>query len=273
MHSKKRVLVIEDDPDVVIFVKDSLEYMDFDVLVARDGLKGLEKARTEKPDLVILDVMMPEMDGYEVCRRLRADIKTQRLLILMLTAKGKTQDKVKGLDIGADDYLAKPYELEEFERRVKALLRRTSSKDDKFTGDEIPTLFLSYAHADAQQVEKLYQVLTRQGYKPWMDKHDIAGGEVWRHAIDVAIDQSELFVPILSNNSVDRRGMIIVEIKKALEKWRGMKPSDIYVIPVRLDDCPIPELIQDIQVIDWIAGKGKAKLFKAIDVAMKRRNQ
>jgi CheY-like chemotaxis protein len=273
MDSKNRILVVEDDPHVVIFVTDTLEYMGFEVLVARNGIEGLEKAKKEKPNLVILDVMMPEMDGYEVCRRLKADTKTSRLPILMLTAKGQIQDKVRGLDIGADDYLAKPYDKDEFESRVKALLRRTVTKDDKSTVDTKPNLFLSYARSDAQPVEKIYQALSRQGYKPWMDIHDIAGGEDWLHAINTAIDRSELFVPILSNNSVNRRGMIVKEVQRALDKWRGMLPGDIYVIPIRLDDCPIPELIQHIQVLNWEAGRGKSKLFKAIDVAMKRRNQ
>jgi DNA-binding response OmpR family regulator len=273
MNSKKRVLVVEDDPHVVIFVADTLEYMGFVVFVARNGIEGLAEARKEKPDLVILDVMMPEMDGYEVCRRLKADVKTQRLPILMLTAKGQIQDKVKGLDIGADDYLAKPYDKEEFESRVRALIRRTSDESDKPISDAVPSLFLSYARADVQIVKKIYQVLSRQGYKPWMDVHDITGGEDWLHAINTAIDKSELFVPILSNNSVNRRGMIIKEMQRALEKWRGMLPDDIYVIPIRLDDCPFPELIQHIQILDWDGGKGKSKLFRAIEVAMKRRNQ
>lgn len=273
MNSNKRILVVEDDPRVVIFVTDTLEYMGFVVLIARNGIEGLEKAKKEKPDLIILDVMMPEMDGYEVCRRLKTDRKTEHLPILMLTAKGQIQDKVKGLDIGADDYLAKPYDKEEFESRVKALLRRTSEKTDKSAADKKPMLFLSYARADVEQVDKIYQVLFRQGYKPWMDVHDITGGEDWIHAINIAIDKSELFVPVLSNNSVNRRGMIIKEIQRALEKWRGMLPDDIYIIPIRLDDCLIPELVQHLQVLDWEAGKGKNKLFQAIEVAMKRRNQ
>ncbi len=273
MTSKKRILVVEDDPHVVIFATDALEYMGFEVLIARNGIEGLEKVKKEKPDLIILDVMMPEMDGYEVCRRLKADPKMSHLPILMLTAKGQIQDKVKGLDTGADDYLAKPYDKDEFESRVKALMRRTSKNTDESVVDTPPTLFLSYARTDGQSVEKIYQMLSRQGYKPWMDLHDITGGEDWLHAINVAIDKSELFVPILSNNSVNRRGTIIKEVQRALDKWRGMLPNDIYVIPIRLDDCPIPELIQHIQVLDWEEGRGKSKLFKAIDVAMKRRNQ
>ena len=127
MGAKSRILVVEDDPKVVIFVEDNLEHMGFEVLIARNGLEGLKKARKEKPDLLVLDVMMPEMDGYEVCRRLKADPKTWQIPILMLTAKGQLRDKVKGFDLGADDYLPKPYEKAEFEARVKALLKRSTS--------------------------------------------------------------------------------------------------------------------------------------------------
>ncbi len=143
---------------------------------------------------------------------------------------------------------------------------------DKPMSHTTPSLFLSYARADLQHVEKIYQMLIVQGYKPWMDVHDILGGEDWHRAINIAIDKCELFVPVLSNNSVNRRGMIVKEVRRALDKWNGMLPSDIYVIPLRLDDCPIPELVQHLQVVDWEAGKGKNKLFNAIDVAIKRRN-
>jgi DNA-binding response OmpR family regulator len=122
-----KILVVEDDPDIVIFVTDCLEYLGFQVLNARNGIEGLKKAREEKPNLLILDVMMPEMDGYEVCHKLKSDPETWQMPILMLTAKGQLQDKVKGLDIGADDYLAKPYQKAELEARVKALLRRSIS--------------------------------------------------------------------------------------------------------------------------------------------------
>lgn len=126
MMATKRILVVEDDPKVVVFLEDGLTFMGYEVLIARDGVSGLYKAQKEKPDLVILDVMMPKMDGYQVCEHLRNNPKTKDIPILMLTARGQQRDKVKGLNIGADDYLPKPYNKAEFEARVKALLRRTS---------------------------------------------------------------------------------------------------------------------------------------------------
>src|SRR6185369_10166446 len=124
MSKKSGVLLVEDDPNVVIIVSDVLEHMGLEVVIARDGLEGLRLAIEKKPDLIILDVMMPEVDGYEVCRRLRADLQTRHIPILMLTAKGQEQEKADGLNTGADAYLAKPYAKAVFEAHVKALLRR-----------------------------------------------------------------------------------------------------------------------------------------------------
>ena len=217
--NKKKILIVEDDPSVVVFAVDNLEYMGYDVTVARNGKDGLNRANSLKPDLIILDVMMPEMDGFEVCQSLKSKTETKDIPILMLTAKGQVQDKVKGFSVGADDYLPKPYEKDEFEARVKALIRRTKSNYHKDSVDllQSPLIFLSYARSDIQQVENLYNLLSDKGYQPWMDLHNIRGGEDWLHAIYSAIDECQFFIAILSNNSVNRRGVIMKELKKALD--------------------------------------------------------
>ncbi len=125
--TKPKILIVDDDPRVVVFVVDQLEHLGYQVLVARDGKQGLIMAQTKKPDLIVLDVMMPEMNGYQVCHRLKSASETEHIPILMLTAKGQIQDKVRGFDKGADDYLPKPYDRAEFEARVKALLKRSMS--------------------------------------------------------------------------------------------------------------------------------------------------
>jgi DNA-binding response OmpR family regulator len=122
--SRARILVVEDDPRAVVFIMDQLEYAGYTVEAARDGEEGLAKAQQLRPDLVVLDVMMPRMDGYEVCDRLKSSADTRNIPILMLTAKGQAQDKVRGFATGADDYLAKPFDGDEFAARVKALLKR-----------------------------------------------------------------------------------------------------------------------------------------------------
>ncbi len=119
---KERILIIEDDEAIVRVLRRSLAYEGYTVDAAYDGETGLTLARDAHPDLVILDWMLPGMDGLEVCERLRAG---GNIPILMLTAKDTVQDRVHGLDAGADDYMVKPFQLDELLARVRALLRRT----------------------------------------------------------------------------------------------------------------------------------------------------
>lgn len=121
----ERILIIEDDPSILKVVQRSLSYEGYVVDIATDGRSGLNLVRDNHPDLVILDWMLPGMDGLEVCRRLRTG---GSLPILMLTAKDTVQDRVQGLDAGADDYLVKPFSLDELSARIRALLRRTQTE-------------------------------------------------------------------------------------------------------------------------------------------------
>ena len=118
------VLIVEDDPNIRELLQLYLEKDGYAVTVAADGGQGLTKFHTIKPDLVLLDVMMPVMDGWAVCRAIRAEGKTP---VIMLTAKGETDDKVAGLKAGADDYVTKPFEMKELLARIEAVLRRTGS--------------------------------------------------------------------------------------------------------------------------------------------------
>jgi two-component system response regulator MprA len=117
-----RILVVDDDPEIVGFLKRGLTFEGYTVETAGDGAEALAKIREREPDLVILDVMMPGMDGIEVARRLR---QASAIPILMLTAKGTVADRVAGLDSGADDYLVKPFAFDELLARMRSLLRRT----------------------------------------------------------------------------------------------------------------------------------------------------
>ena len=118
------VLIVEDDRNIQELLQLYLEKEGYAVTVASDGGQGLAKFRAIKPDLVLLDVMMPVMDGWAVCKAIRADSQTP---IIMLTAKGETDDKVTGLKSGADDYVTKPFEMKELLARIEAVLRRTGS--------------------------------------------------------------------------------------------------------------------------------------------------
>jgi len=118
----EKILVVEDDPGALRLAQYVLQYEGYEVLTATNGLVGLKKAQTEQPDLVVLDVMLPGIDGFEICHRLRANPQTAQLPILMLSAKAQAVDKATGLKVGADDYLTKPADAAEIVRRVKKLL-------------------------------------------------------------------------------------------------------------------------------------------------------
>ncbi|MBO8168917.1 MAG: response regulator transcription factor [Thermoanaerobacteraceae bacterium] len=125
---KATILVIDDDKKITTFLRRSLIYEGYEVLTANDGITGLNLVEQQSPDLIILDIMMPGMDGIEVCRQLR---KTSNVPILMLTAKDDVSDRVTGLDAGADDYLVKPFSLEELLARIRAQLRRVKPDRQK----------------------------------------------------------------------------------------------------------------------------------------------
>ena len=126
--SEFTVLIVEDDPEIRTALERILKYEGYNTLTANDGAAGLDMVKAHKPDLLILDVMMPFVSGLDVCRQMRS--KGDKTPILMLTAREESEDRVAGLDAGADDYLAKPFDLPELLARLRALLRRASNNDE-----------------------------------------------------------------------------------------------------------------------------------------------
>jgi len=122
----KKILVVEDEPGILVSLRDELESEGYTVHTAESGDKALEMAKGQGPDLIILDIMLPVLDGYEVCKRLRMEGDTTP--IIMLTVKDKEVDKVLGLELGADDYVTKPFRLRELTSRVKAVFRRAEER-------------------------------------------------------------------------------------------------------------------------------------------------
>jgi DNA-binding response OmpR family regulator len=118
----KRILIIEDDAAILRGLKDNLEFEHYEVLIAADGEQGYCLVHEKKPDLIILDLMLPRMSGYELCRKIRAE--GILIPVLMLTARGEEPDRVRGLDLGADDYMTKPFSLPELLARIRAVFRR-----------------------------------------------------------------------------------------------------------------------------------------------------
>ena len=122
----RRLLLIDDDPNLILLVKDYLEFRGYEVITAENGREALEVLEQETPDMIICDVMMPEMDGYSLVSAIRQDPKTSWIPVLFLSAKGQSQDRVKGLNIGADVYMVKPFEPEELVAQVESSLKQAS---------------------------------------------------------------------------------------------------------------------------------------------------
>ncbi|KJS12878.1 MAG: transcriptional regulator [Peptococcaceae bacterium BRH_c8a] len=155
-----RILLIDDDAKITAMMKRVLTFEGHEVMVAPNGEEGLRMARRFKPELVILDIMMPGMDGWEACRRLRMESDVS---ILLLTARDEVADRVRGLDAGADDYLVKPFALEELLARVRALLRRVHRHDsrEKMTLN-FADLLLDIERRELRRGDEIIQLTTRE---------------------------------------------------------------------------------------------------------------
>ncbi len=148
---RQKILIVEDEPDMVLGLRDNFEFEGYEVVTASDGAAGLDKARSEKPDLMILDIMMPKLSGLEVCKTLRGEGFEKP--IIMLTARGQEIDKVVGLELGADDYVTKPFSIRELLARVRAILRRTEGSKRRLA---------RYRFADVELDFEIYRA-TRAG--------------------------------------------------------------------------------------------------------------
>jgi two-component system response regulator MprA len=163
MSSSARILVVDDDTSIRESLVRALQLEKYEVSAASDGAKGLDAVKNEQPDAIVLDVMMPTIDGITMCRVLRSE--KNRVPILMLTARTETSDRVAGLDAGADDYLPKPFALEELLARLRALLRRSNVAD------------LEGAGSDVLQLDTL--------------RIDSAARRVWRGDVEVELSKTE----------------------------------------------------------------------------------
>ncbi len=191
-----RILIIEDEPALVRGLKDTFVSKGFDVLTAQDGATGIDLALEKNPDLILLDIMLPRVNGYEVCRTVRErGIETP---ILMLTAKGQEEDIILGLNLGADDYIAKPFRIGELIARVNAFLRRTKAKQAEVYrfGDFELNLMSHTLFRNGREVEvtpKEFRLLayfvSRRGCA--LARNDILNA-VWGHSI------------IVTSRSIDR---------------------------------------------------------------------
>jgi len=144
---QKVILIVEDDPNILMGLEDNLNIEGYDVLTATNGIQGLKTALKKEIDLVILDIMLPGINGYEICRKVKAE--KPELPVIMLTARGSEMDKVAGLDIGADDYITKPFSLPELLARIRAAFRRIKKDPSPLSSFSYDQVFIDFQNFQA----------------------------------------------------------------------------------------------------------------------------
>ncbi len=159
-NHRRKILVVEDEPAILAGIKDNLELEDYDVLTAVDGQEGLKLALDHDPDLILLDVMMPKMSGFDVLRKLREN--RIRGSIILLTAKKAEEDKVRGLKLGADDYVSKPFSVVELLARVQAVLRRTEPPKDELNIVSFQDIEINFSKMEAHKNQTKLELTPRE---------------------------------------------------------------------------------------------------------------
>jgi DNA-binding response OmpR family regulator len=220
MESKKTILVIEDEPHIALGLKDALEFEGFLVFVAENGKAGKELAQREHPDAILLDLMLPDMNGYDVCRDVRA--RDHFVPIIMLTAKSQEADKIRGLESGADDYVTKPFSVGELVARIRAIFRRARRPS------EAPTFKLGEATINIGA-----HTLTRDGKRPeTLSFYEVELLRFLHERTGQPVSRDELLDKIWgleanpSNRTIDN---FVVKLRKKLEK-HPEKPEHILTV-------------------------------------------
>ncbi len=220
-----RILVVDDEPNITEFLRVGLGYEGYQVTTVADGREGLRRAEKEGFDLVILDVMLPSMDGFEVCRRLRA---VSKVPVLMLTAKDDVADRVTGLDTGADDYLTKPFSFVELLARVRAVLRRTGSGPVRAileTGDVV-------LDRDARTVQRAGRPVTLTGkefdlleflmsHPRQVFKREVILDRVWGYDFAGDTNLVDVHIGHLRDKLDDRPPRLIQTVRGVGYMWQG----------------------------------------------------
>lgn len=254
MNNPARILVADDNETNRHILQLRLKANGYEVLHASDGEQALAMTREQRPDLILLDIMMPKLDGIEVCKRLKADAELPFTPIIMVTAKAESGDVVEGLDAGADEYLTKPVDQKALVARVKALLR-IKERHDATAAQAKPArsggtdLFISYSQKDIAAVKSLADVLQQCGWSVWFDQK-LKTGATFDRVIEQALTDASGVIVAWSKNSVNS-DWVRAEAAFALQSSK--------LFPIRLDDAPLPLRFIHVQALDLAGWDGSAK--------------
>ena len=287
---KPYVLLVDDDADWLRICSKRLPQRDY-MLKVSDSVESALRLLSAETAVVVADICMPGasgLGGFELLDTTKALGLDTRVVMITAYAGGLKNIVHDALGRGAHNFVEKKVGFQELDDCIldaidyweqRREFRKLLSEECHPSGPEPepngPTvhIFLSYAREDEEEVENLYQKLSDARFKPWMDKKDILPGERWKTSIQKAVRRSDFFLVCLSANSIDKRGWIQREIKQALDIWQEKLDSDIYLIPLRLEDCDVPKSLSDFQWVNLFEEDGWTRLVKAIRVGMERRTE
>lgn len=253
MNNPARILVADDNETNRDILATRLQASGYEVLHAADGEEALAVTRAQRPDLILLDIMMPKLDGIEVCKRLKADATLPFTPVVLVTAKAESGDVVEGLDAGADEYLTKPVDQKALVARVKALLR-IKERHDAASPPPKPgpangaDLFISYSQKDLAAIKSLTAVLQQCGWSVWFDQ-ELKAGATYDRVIEQALSNARAVIVAWSKNSVNS-DWVRAEAAFALESAK--------LFPVRLDDTPLPLRFIHVHTLNLSGWDGNA---------------
>lgn len=259
-----KIFIIEDYDNTMDDIKKIVKsvYPDSEVLEANKYDNALSILDNYTLDILIIDLRLsgdsPEyqFEGYEIARK--AKIKNKKAKIIIMSAYFTEHDYENVCNYKVYELIDKlsPNYLADLKRKLKSL----SYVEPKKT-----QVFFSYVRVDQDEVIKYYEELLALGLMPWMDMKNILPGQKWRYFIEEAIQRSDFFLVCLSKNSVDKRGFIQNEIKQALDIQSGMLDSDIFIIPVRLENCMVPGKLREFQWVDIFEKNGFLRLLDVLN--------
>lgn len=208
MLKKKKILVVDDEKELIKLLAFHMSIAGYDVLSAKDGLEALEICKDKKPDLIILDIMLPRIDGWEVCRRIKNDPETGSIPIIILSALSEVNDKLKGFDLGGDDYVTKPFSPRELVVRVKRVLARLEAKSSCAANFNIGQL----------QIDGEHFVIKRHGQEIPMTERERAILRFFVHNPRRILSHSEILDAVWGEDNIVELGNIDVHVRHLREK-------------------------------------------------------
>jgi DNA-binding response OmpR family regulator len=223
-----KILAVDDEPLYLRLLKVNLEPEGYEVITAADGETALDLVAAKQPDLVILDVMMPKLDGITTCERIR---QFSNVPVIILTARGEEQDRVRGLDVGADDYVVKPFSVTELVARVRAVLRRAKTQEDEITQSRYFThgnLRIDFARAEVYRVEKLdNKQVEKQVYLSATEYRLLIQ---FAHNIGQVLTAEDLLMAVWGNQYKDDKEILWVSIARLRQKLEDNPHSPEHIV-------------------------------------------